>query len=102
MYDDKLIMAFQPNTNILSVESGATKPFIGQIKLGVSQEILDKNGDVHIYVTMTKKGDDFIFNVNGLDKDDQPDDYDIYDLLNNQDLRILDKDGKNTGRLNSF
>lgn len=102
MYEDKLYLTFCPKTKVLTANSNHTTPFSEKIKYGRWSDIL-KDGEIYFMVQIIKEDeDDFVFNVKGLEKDEQPENYDIYDILNNQDLRIVDENGVTTGSVISI
>jgi len=102
MYDDKLHLTFCPKTKVLTAKSNNTLPFKKAIQFGYWYDVL-KDNEVHFRVQLVDEGNDsFVFNVQGLEKDEQPENYDIYDILNNQDIRIVDENGATTGSLISI
>jgi len=91
MFDDKLITTYHEKTKVLTVKSNNTIPFAQKIEFGYWYNICNKEDEVHFEVQLIKEGEgDYVFNVKGLDEDDQPENYDIYDILNNQDTTIIE------------
>jgi hypothetical protein len=91
MYDDKLITTYHEKTKVLTVKSNNTIPFAQKIEFGRWYQICDKEDKVYFTVQLIKEDDGkYVFNVQGLDESDQPEKYDIYDILNNQDTTIIE------------
>lgn len=100
MKREKMKITFCPATSVLTAESNQTLKFEEKVKFGKWNDILDKNNEVLLYVQVVNEGSgSYAFNTNGLDESDQPEDYDIHDILNYQDIHIVDESGKTTGSL---
>lgn len=92
MFEDKLIVTYNQKTKVLTVhtESNKTTPFKKEVKFGEWCTIsLREEEDGYFGIQIIKDGSDYIVNIEGLEEDEQPKDYDIYDILNNQDITIL-------------
>lgn len=84
-----LKIKFDPNTNVLAVESERTTKFKEKVVINGWYTILDLQGKDLLYIQMIEEGSDFIVNVEGLDEDKQPDGYDISDLLSTQKIQVV-------------
>lgn len=91
MYEDILITTYHEKTKVLTVKSNNTVPFAQKIEFGHWYSVCDKEDKVYFTVQLIKEDfENYVFNVNGLNEDEQPEGYDIYDILNNQNTTIIE------------
>jgi len=91
-----LKMHLNPNTQVLTVESERTTKFKEKISFGSWYAIKDLEGNRLLDIQVKDDGEDFIFNVEGLTKNDPEwnEDYDISDLINCQSYKVLELKNK--------
>ena len=96
MYEDKLIVTYNEKNKVLYVRSKQTMTLEQQIEFGHWYEVKDLNDDVLFSVQLIHEGGkDYVLNVQGIDEADQKEGYDIYDILNNQNISIFNGERKN-------
>jgi hypothetical protein len=89
-FEDKLIVRYNQKTKVLTVKSNNTLPFEKVIEFGHWQSISNEKDELQFEVQLIHEGDGkYVFNVKGLDELDQPEGYDLYDILNNQSITII-------------
>lgn len=84
-----LKIKFNPNNNLLTVTSKETTKFHKKILLGLWESVLDLNGNKLFYIQVELDGTDFVVNIEGLDENERPADYDISDLLSAQKISVM-------------
>lgn len=84
-----LKIEFNPNTNVLKVESEDSQPFKEKIGIGGWYTVLSKKNDKLFYIEVLEDGSDYIINVHGLEEAEQPPFYDISHLLSAQRIKVL-------------
>ncbi len=90
-FEDKLIVRYNQKTKVLTVKSNKTIPFEKVIKFGHWQSIYNREDELQFEVQLIDEGDgQYVVNVKGLDEADQPEGYDLYDILNNQSITIIE------------
>lgn len=89
MYEDKLIVNIHVKNQVLFVRTNQTVTFRQKIEFGEWYEIQNLKDETHFSIQVVKNAEgDYTVNVEGLPESDQPKNYDIYDILNNQEITI--------------
>lgn len=96
MYEDKLIVTYNEKTKVLYVRTKQTETFQGKIEFGHWYDISGLNSDETLFRVQLihEGGSEYVLNVEGLEENEQPEGYDIYDILNNQSIKIFKGDLK--------
>lgn len=91
-----LKIKFDPNTNVLIVETPRTVRVEKEISIGSWTSVKDEAGDVIFEVQIKEDGEDYIVNVEGadLEEDDLDEKFDISDLLSAESYEIVKYNGK--------